>query len=136
MFNRMTYVHELNNLIWVWNAQNKDWYPGDEYVDIVGEDIYADAFDYSAQTTKFMSVLDYPDTPKLTALSENGVIMDPDICARDNVWWLWFNVWNGDFLFDSAFNTNQKYTSDEMLKKAYNSEYVITLDELPWNSGK
>ncbi|MBP5184633.1 MAG: hypothetical protein J6113_05955, partial [Lachnospiraceae bacterium] len=136
MFNRMTYVHEINNLIWVWNAQNKDWYPGDEYVDIVGEDIYADAFDYSAQTTKFMSVLDYPDTPKLTALSENGVIMDPDICARDNVWWLWFNVWNGDFLFDSAFNTNQKYTSDEMLKKAYNSEYVITLDELPWNSGK
>ncbi len=135
MFNRMTYVHELNNLIWVWNAQDKDWYPGDEYVDIVGEDIYADAYDYSAQTTKFMSVLKYPDTPKLTALSENGVIMDPDICARDNVWWLWFNVWNGDFLFEGT-KTNQKYTSDEMLKKCYNSEYVITLDELPWNKDK
>ncbi len=133
MFKRMTYYHELNNLIWVWNAQAKDWYPGDEYVDIVGEDIYADAFDYSSQASKFRSVLGYPDTPKLTALSENGVVMDPDLCARDNVYWLWFNVWSGDFLFDAAFNTNQKSTEDEILIKAYNSEYVLTLDELPWN---
>ena len=132
MFNRMTYVHGLDNLIWVWNAQNADWYPGDEYVDIVGEDIYADAYDYGSQSAKFRSVLNYPDTPKLTTLSENGVIMDPELCARDNVWWLWFNVWNGDFLFD-GMETNEKYTSDEMLRKAYNSEYVITLDELPWN---
>ena len=132
MFNRMTYVHGLDNLIWVWNAQNKDWYPGDEYVDIVGEDIYAEAYDYSSQSAKFRSVLDYPDSPKLTTLSENGVIMDPELYARDNVWWLWFNVWNGDFLFE-GMETNEKYTSDEMLKKAYQSEYVITLDELPWN---
>ncbi len=133
MFNRMTYLHGLDNLIWVWNAQNKAWYPGDEYVDIVGEDIYADPYDYSAQSAKFNSVLNYPDTPKMTTLSENGVIMDPDLCARDNVWWLWFNVWNGDFLFEGN-ETNEKYTSDEMLVKAYNSQYVITLDELPWNN--
>ena len=132
MFNRMTYVHELNNLIWVWNAQDKSWYPGDEYVDIVGEDIYAEAYNYGSQTSKFRSVLEYPDSPKLTALSENGVIMDPDMCVRDNTMWLWFNVWNGDFLFE-GMETNEKYTSDEMLSKAYNSEYVITLDELPWN---
>ena len=132
MFNRMTYVHGLDNLIWVWNAQDKSWYPGDEYVDIVGEDIYAEAYDYSSQSAKFRTVLDYPDTPKLTTLSENGVIMDPELCGRDNVWWLWFNVWNGDFLFE-GMDTNEKYTSDEMLVKTYNSEYVITLDELPWN---
>jgi len=133
MFNRLTYYHGLNNLIWVWNAQDASWYPGDEYVDIVGEDIYAAEHDYSSQASKFASVLNYTSSKKLTALSENGVIMDPDLCNRDNVHWLWFNVWNGDFLFDSGFNTNQKYTSDEMLIKAYNSEYVITLDELPWN---
>ena len=77
-------------------------------------------------------MLEYPDSPKLSALSENGVIMDPDMCVRDNTMWLWFNVWNGDFLFE-GMETNEKYTSDEMLSKAYNSEYVITLDELPWN---
>ncbi len=133
LFNRMTYYHELNNLIWVWNAQSPSWYPGDEYVDIVGEDIYAASFDYSSQSAKLTSVMNYSKGNKLTALSENGVIMDPELCARDNAYWLWFNVWNGDFLFDEAMNTNQKYTSDEMLKKAYNSEYVLTLDELPWN---
>jgi hypothetical protein len=32
----------LNNLIWVWTAEPNDnaWYPGDEYVDIVGRDVY------------------------------------------------------------------------------------------------
>ncbi|MDR0420534.1 MAG: Ig-like domain-containing protein, partial [Prevotellaceae bacterium] len=32
----------LNNLIWVWTTQTKDasFYPGDDYVDIVGRDIY------------------------------------------------------------------------------------------------
>lgn len=131
MYNRLTKFHGINNLIWVWNAQNADWYPGDEYVDIVGEDIYADAYNYSAQTTKFLEVVNYSGGKKLTALSENGVVMDPDLCERDNTYWLWFNVWNGDFLFDEAFKPNEKYTSVEMLKKAYNSELVITLDELP-----
>ncbi len=131
MYNRLTKYHALNNLIWVWNAQDAAWYPGDEYVDIVGEDIYADSYNYSSQTPKFLSVVDYSKGKKLTALTENGVIMDPDLCVRDNTYWLWFNVWNGDFLFDAAFEPNEQYTSTEMLKKAYNSEYVITLDELP-----
>ncbi|MFR5757995.1 MAG: glycosyl hydrolase [Bacteroides cellulosilyticus] len=32
----------INNLIWVWTTQTKDvdFYPGDEYVDIIGRDIY------------------------------------------------------------------------------------------------
>lgn len=32
----------INNLIWVWTTQTKDseFYPGDEYVDMVGRDMY------------------------------------------------------------------------------------------------
>ena len=32
----------LNNLIWVWTSEtgDADWYPGDQYVDIVGRDLY------------------------------------------------------------------------------------------------
>ena len=136
LYNRMTGYHKLNNLIWVWNAQNAAWYPGDEYVDIVGEDIYADSFNYTAQTAKFLEVTGYSAGKKLTALTENGVMMDPDMCIRDNTVWLWFNVWNGDFLFDAAYKPNEKYTSVEMMKKVYNSELVITLDELPDIFGK
>ena len=29
----------INNLIWVWTTETNDdtWYPGDEYVDIIGQ---------------------------------------------------------------------------------------------------
>ena len=30
----------LNNLLWVWSAPTKEAYPGDEYVDVIGWDIY------------------------------------------------------------------------------------------------
>ena len=33
----------LDNLIWVWTTEtgDEDWYPGDQYVDIIGRDIYS-----------------------------------------------------------------------------------------------
>lgn len=48
MYERMTDYFELDNLIWVWNAQSGEWYPGDEYVDIAAIDIYNAAHDYGA----------------------------------------------------------------------------------------
>lgn len=42
----------LDNLIWVWITEtgDADWYPGDEYVDIVGRDLYGnDAADCASQ---------------------------------------------------------------------------------------
>ena len=49
MYDRLTNVHGLNNLIWVWNGQDAAWYPGDEYVDIIGEDIYPGEHVYTSQ---------------------------------------------------------------------------------------
>ena len=40
MFEKFTGEYHLNNLIWVWNGQHADWYPGDDTVDMIGEDIY------------------------------------------------------------------------------------------------
>lgn len=131
MFDRQTYYHQLNNLIWVWNGQGQDWYPGDEYCDIVSTDIYADKHNYNAQTAQFMKTLNYANGDKMTALSENGVMLDPDLMSRDNTFWLWFAVWYGDFLIDYSGNLNGVYTEASMVKKVYNSEEVITLDELP-----
>ena len=51
MFDRMTNTHGLHNLIWVWNGQHADWYPGDEFVDIIGEDIYPPKRGYSSRRT-------------------------------------------------------------------------------------
>ena len=67
----------------------------------------------------------------MCALSENGVMMDPDLMTRDNTFWLWFAVWYGDFLIDSSGSLNGTYTEASMVNKVYNSDEVITLDELP-----
>ena len=42
MYERQTKYHKLNNLIWVWSAQNADWYVGDEYCDVLSCDVYDD----------------------------------------------------------------------------------------------
>ena len=52
MYDRFTNYHHLNNLIWVWGANGlrdipfdeaydyKDYYPGANYVDVLGADVY------------------------------------------------------------------------------------------------
>ena len=123
-------MYGCNNLIWVWNGQSKDWYPGDAYVDIIGEDIYADNHSYSAQNAKFIELLDYADTNKIIALTENGVVFDIDNVIATNARWAWFNTWSGDFVLKNG-KYSEAYTEKSVLKKAYDSEHVLTLDELP-----
>ena len=76
---------DLKNLIWVWTtdaaADNLDWYPGDEYVDILGADIYAADGDFSSQVLTYNSIKDKFGGRKLITLSENGPVPDPD-----NLW--------------------------------------------------
>ncbi len=133
MFDRLVFYHEIDNLIWVWNGQNKDWYPGDKYVDIVSEDIYAEPFDYSSQIDKFKVAEKYSDEKEvMVAMSENGVIPDPDELVKDKALWSWFVTWCQEFVYsEESKSYSEQYTDKEMLNKVYNSEYVITKDELP-----
>lgn len=130
MYERLTAEHGLNNLIWVWNGQSKDWYPGDEFVDIVGEDIYTQAKDYSVHTSKFMEVVSYPDSTKIVALTENGTLFDVDKALETQTMWSWFCTWAGDHALIGGENA---YTEPEMWIKVYSHENVITLQDLPWS---
>ncbi|MDE6149847.1 MAG: hypothetical protein K2F81_07115, partial [Ruminococcus sp.] len=78
LYDRLTNYHGLNNLIWVWNGQSASWYPGDNYCDIVGEDIYPGTHQYAPQSTKFLEVSNYSDENKVVALTENGCLFDID----------------------------------------------------------
>lgn len=133
MYDRLTNYHDIHNLIWVWNAQDKDWYPGDEYVDIIGEDIYAAKQDYDSQANGFTKAMGYTSTNKMITMSENGVLMDPDVLIGDGVPWLWNCTWGGEFVVPwvGSSDYTETYTSKEMLKKYYDHEYVLTRDELP-----
>ena len=133
MYHRLTEVHGLNNLIWVWNGQDAAWYPGDEYVDIIGEDIYPGEKVYTSQAARFLKALSYTDTRKLITLSENGCIPDPDLLIRDQVMWSYWCTWEGEFVLKTAgFNAySGQYTEKDQLKKTYKHDSVITRKTLP-----
>ncbi len=133
MFHRLMDHHGLHNLIWVRNGQDAAWYPGDEYVDIIGEDIYPGERVYTSQAARFLKALSYTGSRKIIALTENGCIPDPDLLMRDQVMWAWWCTWSGDFVLETpGFNKyGEKYTEQSMLKKAYRHELVYTRKTLP-----
>lgn len=133
LYDKLTNEHGLHNLIWVWNGQDKEWYPGDDYVDIIGEDIYPGEKVYTAQTSKYLEVLKYTDAKKMIVMSENGCLFDPDLAIRDGAMWGYFGTWGREFVTssDSLNILSEQYTEEEMVKKVYAHEHVITRDELP-----
>lgn len=133
LYDTLTDEYGLNNLIWLWNGQDAEWYPGDEYVDIIGMDIYAGERVYTSQIDQFLTNHSYGEGNKMVVLSENGTMIDPDLAVRDRAMWGFFCTWSGEFVMnDSVRKTySEQYTEIEMMSKVYNSEHVITRDELP-----
>ncbi|GAB3532503.1 glycosyl hydrolase [Pontibacter brevis] len=126
MYDRMVNHHGLRNLIWVWTREPNDdaWYPGDEYVDIVGRDIYKEG-DHGSQTLEFSDMNNRYGGKKMLALSEVGSIPDVDNLIEDGAAWLWFMPWYREYTRDSRHN------SLALWRKMFAHEYVITLDEMP-----
>jgi mannan endo-1,4-beta-mannosidase len=145
MFNYFTNEKQLNNLIWVWNGQDAKWFPDERTVDLVGNDLYPPAHDYGSQIAKFRETeamvpnknrgSKQPGSKQpLVALTENGVIPDPDNLIKDGAKWSFFMTWN-----DSApagtnggnFWSGDHHNEAAHKQKVYNHPYVITLDKLP-----
>lgn len=126
MYDRMVNVNGLHNLIWVWTREPNDdaWYPGDEYVDIVGRDIYKDG-DHSSQVLEFNDMVDRYSGKKIITISESGSFPDVDNLIKDAAGWSWFMPWYGKYTRDAIYNPL------DLWKKMFASDYVITLDEMP-----
>ena len=124
LYNRLTNYHQLHNLIWVYagtDTLNPDWYPGDQYVDVVGEDIYSNAG--ASLSGNWSNALNQFDGRKMVALTESGNLPVIDKVRAFSTWWSWFSLWSGtDYI---------KKQPLDVLQSTYNSEYVITRDELP-----
>lgn len=130
LYKELTNTYGCNNLIWVYNGQSADWYPGDEYVDIVGEDIYPGNHVYDPQVSRFKQAINYGSKTKITALTENGCIFDIDSAVSINALWCWFMTWGGEFAVNGS-NYSENYTEKSVIKKMYSSKYALTLDDLP-----
>jgi len=129
LYDRLTNYHGINNLIWVWTTTDSNaalsWYPGDEYVDILGVDVYLGDGDYSASSAMFDNLRTIFKGKKMLTMSENGIIPDPAKMEKQEAKWLYNCTWVGDFVFEGKKNppTHINYY--------FNHTNVTTLDELP-----
>ena len=96
MYERQTKYHKLNNLIWVWSAQNADWYVGDEYCDVLSCDVYDDG-NKDAQVN-IMLFLQSISKNKPIAMSECGSFPDIQSIADEKAMWAFIGQWGGNYL--------------------------------------
>src|SRR5690606_31712039 len=100
MYDRYTNDFKLDNLIWVWNAPHPDWYPGDDVVDLIGDDIYEPGGNHGPLNSAYQHAVALTNGSKPVALTENGPIPDPDLLMEQAVAWLWYMPWWGGFCED------------------------------------
>lgn len=131
----------LNNLIWVWTTQtgygydkskgvmdDSDWYPGDDYVDIIGRDEYTLSASQSAE--EFSAICStFPG--KIVTLSECGSVAKLSEQMADGVMWSWAMPWY-DYDADNAGSLDKHAHADtEWWKDAMICESVVSRDQLP-----
>lgn len=131
LYEQLTNVHGINNLLWVWNGQDPLWYPGDDVVDIISDDIYPPQKKYMVHDEEYSKLRASSVLPKIVALSENGTLPDVEKLQSKQVYWSWFCTWDHEFCIDGKKQYSSKYTDLNVLKKYYADPYLITREELP-----
>ena len=129
----------LDNLIWVWNTQysnttplDYDWYPGNDYVDIVACDIYEKT---AAECAEQYALLTEIWSDKIIALSENGSIGNISQIWNEGGTFSYFMPWytydesnSGGILTDLNKSIHAKTAWWE---DAANCENVIFREDMP-----
>ena len=117
----------LDNLIWVWTTEgdDADWYPGDQYVDIVGRDIYnKETADCVSEYTSIAG--NYGN--KIVSLSECGTVGLISEQWASGARWSWFMPW-----YDGTNEDGSPvvHADEAWWKDAMSQEFVVSREELP-----
>ena len=129
LFLRQTRYHKLNNLIWVWSAQNAGWYVGDGLCDIVSVDIY-DKGNTSGNVNSLLFLRSITKR-KPCAISECGNFPSIQSIADQRAMWSYIAQWGGNFLMKEDGSLNEEYNTKEQLQLMYNNNRTVTRDKLP-----
>lgn len=116
----------LDNLIWVWTTEtgDSDFYPGDNYVDVVGCDVYPSINIHDSQLTYFNNAIKVCNK-KIVALSECGGIPNPDQMYAKGDMWSWFMPWYGTYTESDEVNGTTYW------KEVMANSIVVTRDQMP-----
>ncbi len=159
IYDRLENYHKLTNIIWVWNGQSPHCAIHPNSYDIAGVDRYYTSEDTSAaalneyynscyqETIRMDSycaeLIGKESTGKMLALTECGYIPDPQGCVDNNNMWLYYMVWNGDFIYEldaagkakvdlnGTPSPNTKRVTNEMIAEYFGNDTYVTLRKLP-----
>lgn len=120
MYDYYTNVHQINNLLWVWNCRLKEGYPGDEYVDVISVDIYLPEYAPTDYSQEYGALVEATTKNKVAALAEIGYLPDIKMLEESRTPWAYYMTWSKEFCI------GEKYNSVDNLKKMYESAYAIT----------
>lgn len=123
----------VNNLIWVWTTQEKDapFYPGDDYVDIIGRDLYGADYNNekdAAQNASHFSAIQQNYSHKLITLSECGSVGKISQQWSAGARWSWFMPW---YQYDASTLDGHQHADTNWWKDAMSQDFVVTRDQLP-----
>ena len=125
LYERLINFHQLNNLLWVFNANEirlnvdayEKYYPGDDVVDILATDVYSNKF--TARDYKSLLAL---AGEKPIALGEVGNIPTAQLLHKQSCW-AWFMYWH---------DPSKLEVERADVRKIYESKETLTLAQLPW----
>lgn len=141
MYNRFQ-QKGIRNLLWIWTSQNyngnsqsykndADWYPGDEYCDMIARDLYG--YNATQNANEFQELqARYPS--KMIALGECGYSGDGtgrteqgaiEQCWEKGAHWSHFMVW-----YSKGNGSTDTMVSDSWWQSAMTGSHVITLGGL------
>ena len=121
----------LDNLIWVWNSQysaqtpvDNDWYPGDEYVDIIATDIYERSTKDCVEVFNLLTE-NWPN--KMITLSENGSISNISDIFNAGGTFSYFMPW---YTHNLTNLNNSKHANTSWWQDAANCDKVLFLEDM------
>ncbi len=125
LYNRYTNHHQLNNLVWVWSPDKpwhglKEYYPGDEFVDIVSLDIYPEKDTNVVFRQEWYEEIKEIAGKRPFAIGECSTM--PTLKEYETQsGYTWFMLWS-----DLGYKNN----TQEQLIEIFNSEKCLTADEV------
>ena len=121
MYEYLIEKRKLNNLIWVWTSDSKgndeEWFPGNEYVDIIGRDLY-NVSDVDEFVNEFYNLAEkYPNM--MIALTECGEISNISDIWEAGAKWAWFMPW-----YPSSIDNWEQHATMSWWNDAADTDYV------------
>lgn len=125
LFDRLVHFHHLDNLIWVFNANEVKrnvgpyaaYYPGHDVVDVLATDVYTEGFN----RMNYESLLELA-AGRPIALGEVGALPPAGVLEQQPRW-TWFMRWGEPAVGGEA---------DSVSRATYEHPRVLNLGDLPW----